>query len=122
MWTIGLLSSSGSSPHVPESVRIAFHSFSDLRNPGTYTTPDGSRQLPGEVQESTISQFNFTEWWKIGEGETMSEPFNVRDEVVVGLLHALEMVRTLFHIRVLKLTRIAAGSWCAASYQDSRGI
>lgn len=52
----------------------------------------------------------------------MSEPFNVCDEVVVGLLHALEMVRTLFHVHVLKLTSITAGSWRTASYQDSRAV
>jgi hypothetical protein len=32
----------------------------------------------------------------IGEGETMGEPLDVRDEVVVGLLRALEMVFFFF--------------------------
>jgi hypothetical protein len=93
---------------VPESVRVAFRSFSDIRNPGSYTAPDGSRLLQGEVQLSYIAQFNFTEWWKIEEEETMREPFDVRNEVVAGLLHALETVCTLFHLQVLELTRTTA--------------
>ena len=109
MWIIGLLSSSGSSPQVLESVRIAFHGFSDIRNPGTYTAPEANQQLEGMVQAAGIQQFNFTEWWKF-EGETMKEPFNVHEEVVVGLLCALEMVCTLFHLLILKLTSTVAGS------------
>ncbi|KAH9013470.1 hypothetical protein EDB85DRAFT_1899715 [Lactarius pseudohatsudake] len=91
VWVIGLLSSSGSSPHVPEPVRIAFHSFSDIRNPGTYATHNGNQKPKGKIQASAIPRFNFTEWWKIGEGVAMKEPFDVRDELVPGLLHALEM-------------------------------
>jgi hypothetical protein len=86
---------------VPESVRVAFHCFSDIRNPGSYTAPDGSQLLKGKVQPSDTPQFNFTEWWMIGEGETMGEPFDVRDEVVVGLLHALEMVCSSLQLKVL---------------------
>jgi hypothetical protein len=37
----------------------------------------------------------------IGEGETMGEPFDVRDEIVVGLLHALEMVSTSLQLQDL---------------------
>ncbi len=40
----------------------------------------------------------------------MKEPFDVREEVVVGLLRALEMVCTLFHLLILKLTSTVAGS------------
>lgn len=93
---------------MPESVRVAFRSFSDIRNPGSYTAPDGSQLLRAEVQPSHTPQFNFTEWWKFEEEETMREPFDVRDEVVVGLLHALETVCTLFHLQVLELTRTTA--------------
>jgi len=82
----------------------------DIRDPGTYTAPERNRQLQGKVQEPGILQFNFTEWWKFGEGEIMKEPFDVREEVVVGLLHALEMVCASFHLLVLKLTRTIAGS------------
>ncbi|KAI9443816.1 hypothetical protein H4582DRAFT_2071289 [Lactarius indigo] len=90
VWIIGLLSSSSSSPQVPESVRIAFCGFSDIRNPGSYMAPEANQQLEGMFQAAGIPQFNFTEWWKF-EGETMKEPFDVREEVVVGLLRALEM-------------------------------
>lgn len=83
---------------MPESVKIAFRSFSDIRDPGTYTAPNVNQRLQGKAQGSAIWPFHFTEWWKIGEGETMKEPFDVRDEVVLGLLHALEMVCTLFHL------------------------
>ncbi|KAF8257440.1 hypothetical protein EI94DRAFT_1817810 [Lactarius quietus] len=90
VWIVGLLPSDGSSP-VPESVQDAFHSFLDIRNPGSYTATDG-RQLPkGDIHKLDAPHFNFTEWWKIGEGDTMGEPFDVRDELVEGLLHVLEM-------------------------------
>ncbi|KAH9016314.1 hypothetical protein EDB85DRAFT_1898188 [Lactarius pseudohatsudake] len=65
--------------------------FSDIRNLGTYATYNGNQKLKGKIQASAIPQFNFTEWWKIGEGVAMKEPFDVRDELVPGLLHALEM-------------------------------
>jgi len=61
------------------------------------------------VQAAGIQQFNFIEWWKF-EGETMKEPFDVHEEVVVGLLCALKMVCTLFHLLILKLTSTVAGS------------
>ncbi|KAF8258266.1 hypothetical protein EI94DRAFT_1708152 [Lactarius quietus] len=90
VWIVGLLPSDSSSP-VPESVQDAFHSFLDIRNPGSYTATDG-RQLPkGYIHKSDAPHFNFTEWWKIGEGDTMGEPFDVRNELVEGLLHVLEM-------------------------------
>jgi hypothetical protein len=101
VWIVGLLSSGGSSPYVPDSVRVAFHSFLDIRNPGSYTAPNGIRLLQSKVQPSDTLPFNFTEWWMIGEGETMGEPFDVRDEIVVGLLHALEMVSTLLQLQDL---------------------
>lgn len=82
MWIIGLLSSGGSSPSVPESVRVAFHSYSDVRKPGSYTAPDGSHLLQDKAEPSHTPQFHFTEWWNIGEGEEMREPFDIRDEVV----------------------------------------
>jgi len=42
-----------------------------------------------------IPNFNFTEWWKIAEGEKLNKPFHVGDELATGLLHALKMVSTL---------------------------
>jgi hypothetical protein len=89
---VGLQSPSTRSPPVPLSIRVAFGSFSDIRDPGSYTAPDGSLLPQGKEQPSDTAEFNFTEWWKIGEGETMGEPFDVRNEVVEGLLHALDMV------------------------------
>ena len=95
---------------MPESLRVAFSSFSDITNPGSYTAPDISQLLESAVKPSGDPQFKFVEWWKIGEGETMREPFNICDEVVAGILHALEMVRALLHLQVLLLTRTAVGS------------
>jgi hypothetical protein len=49
-------------------------------------------------------KFNLTEWWKIEEGEKLSKPFDVGEELVAGLLHALAMVSTLFYRLSLKST------------------
>ena len=95
MWIIGLLSydssDSGSLVHVPESIRVAFSCFSDIRNIGSYTTPN--RSLLPQGQPSQTSRFNLTQWWLIGEGEMMGGPFDVRDEMVDRLLHLVELVR-----------------------------
>lgn len=89
---IGLLASTGSSPYVPEPVRIAFRSFSDIKTPGTFSAPEPGL-LPGaEYKALDYGKFNFTEWWKIAEGEKLSKPFDVREELVAGLLRVLEMV------------------------------
>jgi hypothetical protein len=88
---VGLQSPSTSSPPVPELIRVIFGSFSDIRDPGSYTAPNGSLLPQGKEQPLDTAKFNFTEWWKIREGETMGEPFDVHNEVV-GLLHALDMV------------------------------
>ncbi|KAF8261276.1 hypothetical protein EI94DRAFT_1705649 [Lactarius quietus] len=101
-WIIGILPSGGSS-QVPESVQVAFRSFSDIRNPGSYTAPDGSQLLKGNVQQAKAPQFNFTEWWEISQGDTLSEPFDVRDEIVRELLCVLEMEASKWlHTRVIK--------------------
>jgi hypothetical protein len=71
-----------------------FSSFSDIRNPGSYTAPYGSLLLQGKEQSDTAT-FNFNEFWKFGEGETMEEPFDLCNEVVEGLLHALGIVCNL---------------------------
>ena len=109
MWIVGLLTPGGSST-VPESVRVAFHSFSDIGNPGSYTAHNGSWLLQSKFQPSAARSFNFTEWWTLREGETLGEPFDVCDEVVGGLLRALDMVCTLVQLQVLYLTRTTAGS------------
>jgi hypothetical protein len=95
-WIIGLLASSGSSPHVPEPVRVAFRSFTDIKNPKTYAAPDKSLLLQAGTEISIDSTFNLTEWWKFTEGETLSEPFDVGEELVGALMRALEMVSPLF--------------------------
>src|ERR1700744_4903926 len=101
MWILGLLSSGNSSPSIPKSVRVIFCCFSDISNPGSYTTPDSSQQPKGKNKPSHFPQFIFTEWWNIGEGETMRKPYNVCDEIVVGLLHAIEMVSNSLHLHIL---------------------
>ena len=101
MWIIGLLTSSGSSPHVPEPAKIAFCSFLDIKNLGTYSAPDESILLQAGSETLVNQKFNLTEWWKIPEGEKLGKPFDVGNELVVGLLHALEIVRALFYIYTL---------------------
>ena len=99
-WIIGVLSSSRSSPHIPKPVKIAFHSFLDIKNPQTYAEPDKSL-LQGGPKASISPKFNLTEWWKVTEGENLSKPFDVGEELVAGLLRALEMVSTLFYTQAL---------------------
>lgn len=79
---------------MPESVKVAFHSFSEIGNPGTYMAPDESQLLQEKVELSDTSKFNFTQWWKVSDQEILREPFDVRDEVVVALVHALDTVCT----------------------------
>ncbi|KAF8274186.1 hypothetical protein EI94DRAFT_1696129 [Lactarius quietus] len=43
----------------------------DIRNPGHYTAPDGSQLPKGNVQQAVAPQFTFTEWWAIGQGDTL---------------------------------------------------
>ncbi len=57
--------------------------------------PDKGLLLQAEYKTSVDSKFNFTEWWKFAEGEKLSKLFNIGEELVAGLLHALEMVSTL---------------------------
>ena len=97
-WIIGLLASSGSSPYVPEPIKIAFHSFLDIKNLRTYVAPDKSLLLQARCKTSVNPQFNFTEWWEIAEGTKLSKPFDVGEEMVAGLLYVLEMVSILFCI------------------------
>jgi hypothetical protein len=86
---------------VPEPIRVAFHSFSDIKNPGTYAAPDDRLLLQAGYKKSGDPKFNLTEWWKFVEGEKLSEPFDVGEELVAALLCVLEMVSALFHINVL---------------------
>ena len=84
---------------MPEPIKIAFCSFLNIKNPGTYAEPDKSL-LPQARHETLVGQrrFNFTEWWKLAKGEKLSKSFDVGKELVTGLLHALEVVSILFYI------------------------
>jgi hypothetical protein len=91
------LASNGSSPNLPEPVRIAFRSFSDIKKPETYSAPD-EHLLPPASYETTIDRiFNFTEWWKIDEGEELDKPFDIGEELTAGLLRVLEGVSALLY-------------------------
>jgi hypothetical protein len=100
-WIIGLLESSGSSPYVPEPVRIAFRSFSDIKNPDTYAVPDESLLLQSGSEKPFEWKFNFTEWWKFEESEKLSTLFDVGEELVAELLCTLETVCTSLCIQAL---------------------
>jgi hypothetical protein len=83
---------------VPEPVKIAFRSFSDIKDPRTYTAHDECLLLQAGRSASLNPNFNFTEWWRIPEGEKLSGPFNVGDELVAGVLQVLERVSAFFNI------------------------
>lgn len=101
MWIIGLLRSSGSSVDAPEPVRIAFRGFSNINDSRTCTALSKSLQQQAGFKTSVDSIFNFTEWWEMADGEKLSEPFDIGEELVLGLLHVLETVSTLFYISAL---------------------
>ena len=82
---------------MPEPVRIAFHSFSNIKSPGTYIAPDKSPLLQAGCKTSVDPTFNFMEWWKIAEGENLSKLFDIGNELVAELLCALDMVSMLFY-------------------------
>ncbi|KAN0128328.1 hypothetical protein V8E53_013833 [Lactarius tabidus] len=74
MWIIGILSSD-------ESIRVVFHSFLDIQVTGSYIAPNRSQLL--------------TEWWKIGEGEKIGGTFDVQNELIPALQHALEKIYSM---------------------------
>jgi hypothetical protein len=82
---------------------IAFHHFWDIGNPGSCAVSYGRLLLNSKIHPSYDPIVNFTEWWNIGEGETMRVSFEVWDELVAGLLHALEMVHSPFLICLPKI-------------------
>jgi hypothetical protein len=82
---------------VPAPVRFAFHCFSDIKNPRTYSTPEES--LLQAISKTSIDpKFNLTEWWEIVQGDKLSKPFDVGEELVAGLLRVLAIVSTSFYI------------------------
>jgi hypothetical protein len=86
---------------VPKPIRVAFCSFSDIKNPGTFVAPDNSLLLQAVYNTLVDPKFNIKEWWKIAEGEKLSEPFDVGEELVAALLCILETASALFPIYVL---------------------
>jgi hypothetical protein len=83
---------------VSKPVRVAFCSFSDIKNPGTYVAPKESLLQQAGCKTSVGPKFKFTEWWKFAEGKKLSKSFDVGEELVAGLLSILEMVSALFYI------------------------
>ena len=77
---------------MPEPLKIAFCSFSDIKDPRTYAACDESLLLQAWHSMSLNPNFKFTEWWRIAEGETLSGPFNVGDKLVAEVLQVLERV------------------------------
>jgi hypothetical protein len=73
----------------------------DIKNPGTYSAPDETLVLQTGPETSAGQAFNLTKWWNITEGERLSKPFDVGEELVAGLLSALKMVRAIFYIQIL---------------------
>jgi len=114
VWIIGLLESSGSTSHIPESVRIAFCSFLDIKNPGTYAAPDRSLLIQAGSKISGDPKFNLTEWWKVSKGEKLRKPFDIGEELVAGLWHAQEIVSALFYTD--HLTNWGHRGWLARSF------
>ena len=50
----------------------------------TYVASDKSMLLQAMYMTSVDSNFNLTEWWNIAEGEKLSKPFDVGEELVAG--------------------------------------
>jgi len=63
-----------------------------------YTEPNGSLPLQGRSDTSVNTKFNFTEWWKTPAGKNLNKPFDIGEELVAGLLHALDVVSSLSYI------------------------
>lgn len=86
---------------MPNPVRIAFRSFSDIENPETYVEPPESLVLRAGYKASVGLEFNLTEWWKFDAGRTLSKPFDVGEELVSGLLRVLEIVSASFNQSII---------------------
>ena len=100
-WIIEVLTSKGGTPFVPEPIRIAFRSFSDIKNMGTYTAPKTSLLLQAGCKKSVDSSLKFREWWRIVEGNTLTGPFDVSEDLVAELLRILEEVSVFSNIMAL---------------------
>jgi hypothetical protein len=88
-------------PLHPRACQNCFLQFLRHQNPRTYAEPDESLLLQAGSKASISLTFNFTEWWKVLEGENLSKPFDIGDKLVAGLLCALETVSALFYMQAL---------------------
>jgi hypothetical protein len=57
--------------------------------------------LQAGFKTSVDSKIKFTEWWRIAEGEKLTKPFDVGEDLVVELLRVLEGVSALFYLQAL---------------------
>ena len=100
-WIIGILASRSCTPFVPEPIRIAFQSFSDIKNVRTYAAPKKSLLLQAGCKESVDSSFKFREWWRVVEGDGLNRPFDVSENLVAELLYIFEEVSVFSNIIAL---------------------
>ena len=98
---IGVLASRGGTPFVPKPIKIAFQSFSDIKNAETYAAPKKSLLLQAGCKESVNSSFKFREWWRVVEGDGLNRPFDVSEDLVAELLRILEEVNVFSNIITL---------------------
>ena len=91
-----------------QPVRVAFLSFSDIKNLRSYVEPDKSLVLQAGFKTSVDSKFKFTEWWRIAEGEKLSKLFDVGEDLVAGLLWILEEVCYVWTSRIVQIDRSLA--------------
>jgi len=59
--------------------------------------PDESLLLQAGYKMSVDSEFNLTEWWILDDGEKLSKPFDIGEELVSALLRVLEIVSVFFN-------------------------
>ena len=90
---------------MPEPVKNAFRSFSDIKDPRMYTACDESPQLQAWHGTSLNPNFKFTEWWRVAEGEKLSGPFNVSNKFVAKVMQVLERVSAFMFIYAPYSTR-----------------
>jgi hypothetical protein len=106
---------------VPKPVRIAFRSFSDIKDPRTYVARNESLLLQTAHNASVNPDFNLTEWWRIAKGKKLSRLFNVGNELVARVLQVLERVSTLFYMYAPSepgTERLSSAELCARTVKN----
>ena len=86
---------------MPEPVRIAFQSFSDIKKADTYSAPNEHLLPPASNETTSGRAFKFTEWWNLDEGKELDKPFDIGDELTAELSRVLERVSTLLYAYAL---------------------